>query len=151
MAVYFRILVWRIPWTEESGKLQSMGLQRVRHDRITNTFTFASMKSYNLQNDVPYTANSIKHIRVLFRGSVRLKLFLSILRCDLPFIFFILFQVHNKGHIMNPQLFGEAIRIYSFFLDYIFIQNQNFFIHFHQTIYFITMNTKLIWDFNISY
>ena len=26
------ILGWRIPWTEESGKLQSLGLQRVRHD-----------------------------------------------------------------------------------------------------------------------
>ena len=24
--------VWRIPWTEEPGSLQSMGLQRVRHD-----------------------------------------------------------------------------------------------------------------------
>ena len=102
------------------------------------------MKSYDLQNDVPYTANSIKYIGILFRGSVRLKLFLSILRCDLPFIFFSLFQVHSEGHIMNPQLFGEVIRIYSFFLNYIFIQNQNFFIHFHQTICFITMNAKLI-------
>ena len=26
------ILAWRIPWTEEPGGLQSMGLQRVRHD-----------------------------------------------------------------------------------------------------------------------
>jgi len=26
------ILVWRIPWTEEPGGLQSMGLQRVGHD-----------------------------------------------------------------------------------------------------------------------
>ena len=26
------ILAWRTPWTEELGKLQSMGLQRVRHD-----------------------------------------------------------------------------------------------------------------------
>ena len=25
-------LVWEIPWTEEPGGLQSMGLQRVRHD-----------------------------------------------------------------------------------------------------------------------
>ena len=27
-----RILVWKIPWTEEPGRLQSVGLQRVRHD-----------------------------------------------------------------------------------------------------------------------
>ena len=26
------ILAWRIPWTEEPGRLQSMGLQRVGHD-----------------------------------------------------------------------------------------------------------------------
>ena len=26
------ILAWEIPWTEESGGLQSMGSQRVRHD-----------------------------------------------------------------------------------------------------------------------
>ena len=32
MATHSRILAWRIPWTEEPGGLQSMGLQRVRHD-----------------------------------------------------------------------------------------------------------------------
>ena len=26
------IFTWRVPWTEEPGGLQSMGLQRVRHD-----------------------------------------------------------------------------------------------------------------------
>ena len=32
MATHSNTLAWRIPWTEESGRLQSMGLQRVRHD-----------------------------------------------------------------------------------------------------------------------
>ena len=31
MATHSRILVWRIPWTEEPGRLQSTGSQRVRH------------------------------------------------------------------------------------------------------------------------
>ena len=31
-ATHSSILAWRIPWTEEPGELQSMGLQRVRHD-----------------------------------------------------------------------------------------------------------------------
>ena len=31
-ATHSNILAWRIPWTEEPGKLWSMGLQRVRHD-----------------------------------------------------------------------------------------------------------------------
>ena len=33
------IFAWRIPWTEEPGGLQSMGLQRVRQGWVTNTFT----------------------------------------------------------------------------------------------------------------
>ena len=32
MATHSSILAWRISWTEEPGGLQSMGLQRVRHD-----------------------------------------------------------------------------------------------------------------------
>ena len=32
MATHSSILAWRMPWTEEPGRLQSMGLQRVRHD-----------------------------------------------------------------------------------------------------------------------
>ena len=32
MATDSSILTWKIPWTEESGELQSMGLQRVEHD-----------------------------------------------------------------------------------------------------------------------
>ena len=32
MAIHSSILPWRIPWTEEPGGLQSIGLQRVRHD-----------------------------------------------------------------------------------------------------------------------
>ena len=32
MATHSSILAWRTPWTEDPGGLQSMGLQRVRHD-----------------------------------------------------------------------------------------------------------------------
>jgi len=32
MATHFSILAWRIPWTKESGGLQSIGLQRVGHN-----------------------------------------------------------------------------------------------------------------------
>ena len=32
MATLSSILAWRIPWTEEPGRLQSMGSRRVRHD-----------------------------------------------------------------------------------------------------------------------
>ena len=32
MATHFSILAWGIPWTEEPGRLPSMGSQRVGHD-----------------------------------------------------------------------------------------------------------------------
>ena len=32
MATHSSTLFWRIPWTEEPGRLQSMGSQRVEHD-----------------------------------------------------------------------------------------------------------------------
>ena len=40
MATHSGILAWEIPWTEESGGLQSMGSQRVGCIRDTNPFTF---------------------------------------------------------------------------------------------------------------
>ena len=38
-ATHSSILAWRIPWTEEPCRLQSMESQRVGHDRMTNTHT----------------------------------------------------------------------------------------------------------------
>ena len=39
MATHSSILAWRIPWTEEPGELQSIQLERVGHDWLTNTFS----------------------------------------------------------------------------------------------------------------
>ena len=35
MATHSSILAWEIPWTEEPGRLQSIGSQRVEHDLVT--------------------------------------------------------------------------------------------------------------------
>jgi len=32
MAIHSSTIAWKIPWTEEPGRLQSMGSQRVKHD-----------------------------------------------------------------------------------------------------------------------
>ena len=40
MVTHSSILAWRISWTEEASRLQSMGLQRVGHDWATNTYVF---------------------------------------------------------------------------------------------------------------
>ena len=34
MATCYSIFAWKIPWTEEPGRLQSMGSQKVRHDLV---------------------------------------------------------------------------------------------------------------------
>ena len=34
-ATHSSIVAWRIPWTEDPGRLQSMGMQRVRHNWVT--------------------------------------------------------------------------------------------------------------------
>ena len=36
MATHSSTLAWKIPWMEEAGRLQSIGLQRVRHDLTTS-------------------------------------------------------------------------------------------------------------------
>ena len=43
MAPHSSTLAWKIPWTEEPGGLQSMGLLRVRHNWATSLWLFAFM------------------------------------------------------------------------------------------------------------
>ena len=47
MAPYSSILAWRIPWTEESGGLQSMGSQRVGHERLHFHFSLSCIGEGN--------------------------------------------------------------------------------------------------------
>ena len=37
MAIHSSILAWEIPWTEVPGRLQSIGLQRIKHDLNKHT------------------------------------------------------------------------------------------------------------------
>ena len=66
MATHSSILAWRIPWTEEPGRLQSMGSQRVGHDWATSTFTSAlwqvrsSASPLDLGNKSPFPSCWLK-------------------------------------------------------------------------------------------
>ena len=42
MATHSSILAWEIPWTEEPGRLQFMGIQRIVQDLATETTTVTS-------------------------------------------------------------------------------------------------------------
>ena len=47
MATHSSMLAWKIPWTEEPGRLQSSRYQRVKYDWVTN-FHFPTFKEENL-------------------------------------------------------------------------------------------------------
>ena len=48
MAPHSSTLAWEIPWTEEPGRLQSMGLQRVRHtERLPFEFSLSCIGEGN--------------------------------------------------------------------------------------------------------
>ena len=55
MAMHSNTLAWRIPWTVEPGRLQSMGLQRVRHDCATNIHFHFFTEKFRTH----YTANEL--------------------------------------------------------------------------------------------
>ena len=56
MATRSSILAWRIPWTEEPGRLQSLASQRVRHNWVTNTHTtnVQTFKTSQIQHTCPF-------------------------------------------------------------------------------------------------
>ena len=51
MATHSSILAWRIPWAEEPGELQSMGLSWTRLSNKTTTMTTMNIKSYQEYSD----------------------------------------------------------------------------------------------------
>ena len=51
MANHSSLLAWKIPWTEEPGGLQSMGLQRVGHNRVR---TFSVSLSFHICSHTLY-------------------------------------------------------------------------------------------------
>ena len=69
MAPYSSTLVWKIPWTEEPGRLQSMGSLRVRHDWATSISLFTFIKRL-------FSSSSLSAIRVVSSAYLRLLIFL---------------------------------------------------------------------------
>ena len=67
MATHSSIIAWKIPWTEESGELQSIGLQRVGHNWVTE---HAALNTKMLYFPLLKTAS----VRVVvFTGSISLQ------------------------------------------------------------------------------
>ena len=70
MATHSSILAWSIPWTEEPGRLQAMGLQTVGHDWVINTNMYKTtshncilwMKSIKLRKAVTCKAHTVRNV-----------------------------------------------------------------------------------------
>ena len=58
MVTHSSILAWRIPWTEEPGGLQSMGMQRVGYDWVikTHVYTHAHTRMSAHREKIPKRA-----------------------------------------------------------------------------------------------
>ena len=63
MAIHSRTIAWKIPWTEETGKLQSMGLQRVGHNWATSLHILLKRASL--------VAQTVKHLPAMQETQVQ--------------------------------------------------------------------------------
>ena len=59
MATHSSILTWRIPWTEEPGRLQAMGSQRDTTE-VTNTFTSDSATPWTAACQAPLSVGILQ-------------------------------------------------------------------------------------------
>ena len=67
MEIHSSILAWKIPWTEESGRLQSMGSQRVGHDWVISLSL--SFKAYKVTFE--FCLWSDHSVQAIFRQSYK--------------------------------------------------------------------------------
>ena len=66
MATHSSILAWRIPWTEEPGGLQFIGLQKVGHDLAINVLCICSLHIHKIiilfVSDMNISSSSLKRL-----------------------------------------------------------------------------------------
>ena len=110
MATISSVLAWEIPWTEEPGGLQSMGLWRVRHDLANNPFTHFSKET--------------SHLKSVFRGQLKLTIAYEIiafvsyfLQCSYPRLWANrIHGIYNKYKLshLNLQAYRALTRLCPF-------------------------------------
>ena len=71
MTTHSDILAWRIPWTEEPGGLQSMWLQRVEYDQVTNAFTLLYLSIQEKRKTIQWKEISFfSEVFILYFGEI---------------------------------------------------------------------------------
>ena len=76
MAPHSSTLAWKIPWMEEPGRLQSMGSQRVRHDRATSLSRSQNMVMHGAR--LVLSGHSVGRIRHGMDGNTKEKYLIQI-------------------------------------------------------------------------
>ena len=79
MAIHSSILAWRILWTEEPGRLESRGSQRVGHDWATFTHTTQRF-SWQLDTFPPFSISLPSLIFALTHAILKVSVFIHLLR-----------------------------------------------------------------------
>ena len=105
MATLSSFLAWRISQTEEPGGLQSMGLQTLGHDWVTNTQThhFIYDSPYKHKKRAAYVLES--HVKKFSKNSFKLYAFF-----DFPINLFF----SNSYQVLHLNVFKSIIRYISF-------------------------------------
>ena len=103
MATHSSMLVWRIPWTEEPGGLQSMGSQRVGHDWATSLhFTSIGASGTLGVHKILSSSLSVAAAKMLFAFSV---LFFPVCTVEFSRSCMILQQIECRNWYENPAIF----------------------------------------------
>ena len=134
MSTHSNILDCRIPWTEELGGLQPMGLQRVRHYWMTDTFTFVELYEFFIISDINplsdifqmLTLYQFNNLQIFFQYSRLLslffylflflcKIFLCLVRSHLFIVGFVSFNLGDRTKKMLLQLMiGTVLPMFYF-------------------------------------
>ena len=107
MATRSSILAWRIPWTEEPGRLQSMESQRVWHDWVTNTFTWLIYSVVLIPTVQP--SDSVIHVDI--HTHIPYRILFSIMVLMGCFIWFSV--LNNRTLLLIPNLGSWACLLHS--------------------------------------
>ena len=123
MATHSSILAWKISWTEEPGRLQSKGSQRVRHNWPTNTYTHTPHTLQSkvqrgtviivlLWNVLYFCTLLLYDFHPVSKTSVKEENHFGWLSCLFLFSTHVqIFQVHLQQGVWNQQHFAEALGI----------------------------------------
>ena len=105
MATQSSTLAWKIPWTVELCRIQSMGSQRVRHDCVTNTFAFVASPyiSWRLPNP------KRQEVPVFFSPPAFLMLANDPYDCECALVSSCLFPSHFSLHLKFVLRFSFSV------------------------------------------